>query len=218
MYFPLFEPMKSLFLLVLILDLPFAKGLAFQHSAHHALLMCLARGAWKSQGLMLLVSIRRSKQPPLSRRMCVKSGLREVQPTTINEKLQNALEHSEGDSNSSLRDLVSLCEPTREERALNEREQECRRVLNSVVSFSCSGATGFAARCSACDTCFASDLNSSYASTYLGTIDFESFRAMSDKTGAIVHISWSTGAGAQSNGINQSSSDTKLWDFWGLSH
>ena len=108
---------------------------------------------------------------------------------------------------SNPNDLVSLRQPTRgKERALNERAQECGRALDSVESFSCSAATGFAARCSAYDTCFAFVLNFSYASAYPCTIDFERFRAMSDKTGAIAHISWSTGADAQSNGINQSSS------------
>ena len=44
------------------------------------------------------------------------------------------------------------------ERALNEHAQECGRALDSMESFSCSWATGFAARCSAYDTCFASVL------------------------------------------------------------
>ena len=36
--------------------------------------------------------------------------------------------------------------------------------------------------------------HSSYASAYPCTIDFERFRAIADETGAIAHISWSTGA------------------------
>jgi hypothetical protein len=42
--------------------------------------------------------------------------------------------------------------------ALNERKQQCGRELDSVESFSCSWATGFATRCSSYDTCFASVL------------------------------------------------------------
>ena len=133
------------------------------------------------------------------------------------------------------------------ERALNERAQECGRALDSVESFSCSWATGFAARCSAYDTCFASVLtgHSSYASAYPCTIDFERFRAIADETGAIAHISWSTGASWRAhrrskqwhrselfNGMNilhpnepvgtvfarVNSTDTVPWGFWGLSH
>ena len=41
-----------------LVDFPIFKGLAFQHSVHYLLLMCLARGAWKSQSLVLMVSMR----------------------------------------------------------------------------------------------------------------------------------------------------------------
>eukprot|EP00450_Noctiluca_scintillans_P011113 CAMPEP_0194503282 /NCGR_PEP_ID=MMETSP0253-20130528/28294_1 /TAXON_ID=2966 /ORGANISM="Noctiluca scintillans" /LENGTH=633 /DNA_ID=CAMNT_0039345553 /DNA_START=14 /DNA_END=1915 /DNA_ORIENTATION=- len=42
--------------------------------------------------------------------------------------------------------------------ALHQREEQCGRELDSVESFSCSWATGFASRCSSYDTCFASVL------------------------------------------------------------
>ena len=45
------------------------------------------------------------------------------------------------------------------EHALNQREQECGEALDRIESFSCSWATGFAAQCSAYDTCYTSVLS-----------------------------------------------------------
>ena len=98
------------------------------------------------------------------------------------EKLQNALDRREGESNSCLREgkldeqsTSSCCASplVRKERALNEREQECGRALDSVESFSCSRANGFAARRSAYETCYTSVLtrHSSKKSFVHHTID-----------------------------------------------
>ena len=107
-----------------LVDFPIFKGLAFQHSAHYSLLMCLARGAWKSQSLdgideIIETAVIIKKEVREERTSCNAAdhdASKSCKTLLSTVKADRTLLCERESLTSNPNDLVLLCEPTCEER------------------------------------------------------------------------------------------------------